>query len=147
MRFVKTIALTTKGAQWRFVVANFHLTPAIIELAYELLRGTLPYRRWKLPEVDDVIFHATKIRGCYGDSQHTHDGPGRGTVRRDFTIRINVEDGNTLSGLLAILAHEMIHLADDVAWHRNDVAHGRAFKTREKLVRRYHDFSYHELWQ
>ena len=106
-----------------------HITPEMLEAAYELLRATPPFNRWKLPHADDVEFHVTT-------SPH-HDAiccePGG--------IHVSGALHSYLPGVLQTMAHEMIHL-----YHmrqntfRQDAAHGEAFRKAVRQVCRYHGF-------
>lgn len=86
------------------------LTPDSLAAAYEYLRTTPPFRRWKLPPADEVEFHVTRHRVHYGD----HDLIGRGQNRR-HCIRASTSEGmaTTTNRLLMTIAHEMIHAYQD----------------------------------
>jgi SprT-like family len=110
---------------------SLHLTPAMLEAAYELLRVTPPFRNWKLPEADDIEFHVTKF-------PHRADCGWDGT---EFTIRVSLTSHDTLKELLETMAHEMCHMR-----YPNDRAHhGYLFKRLAAQVCRHHGFNREEF--
>lgn len=107
-----------------------HLTPEMLEAAYELLRATPPFRGWRLPAGDDVEFHVTRhvdIHGDCVDAGHAH------------VIRISERKHSTIQALLVTMAHEMCHMRQDIkAPHEGE--HGKIFKQLAQRVCRYHGF-------
>jgi uncharacterized protein YbaP (TraB family) len=101
---------------------GLHLTPAILEASYELLRVSLPFRRWGLPHADDVEFHVTRHKDRDGDCT---DGD-------TYTIRISAERHSTLARVLETMAHEMCHM--------RDITHGSLFQRLAKQVCKHHGF-------
>lgn len=108
-----------------------HLTPAMLENAYELLRTTPPFRRWKLPHADEVVFRVTNshdVRGTFQKSPH-------------LTIEISAFCTINLKSLIEVMAHEMVHLHEDTNHGaRADVDHSAAFKRFSKQVCKAHNF-------
>lgn len=78
------------------------LTPHMLAAAYEYLRATPPFNRWKLPHADEVEFGVTRHRDREAD--HT-------TYCRtlDHVIRVSAYYAKTTDDLLQCVAHEMIH--------------------------------------
>ena len=107
-----------------------HLTPAILRAAYDFLNHTLPFRRWNLPDGEDVKFHVVRdpaLRGWY------KPGPHRIAVSSNCI-------GRTFS-LIEVMAHEMVHLAErHVGICREDVQHSTAFKKLADRVCKVHGF-------
>ena len=105
------------------------LTPEMLEAAYEFLRTTEPFRRWKLPHADDIAFKITRHADRFGTFDAT-DPP-----------QISVSDrvvGHTQT-LLMTLAHEMIHLRHHLTREaRSDVEHGARFRRHAARVCRQH---------
>lgn len=101
-----------------------HLTPAMLESAYELLRTTPPFNKWKLPESDAVEFHVKTLSGCVakynmlsGDTKHR--------------ISLCAESSSSLLDVLEHMAHEMVHLhqrAHSVRSISQSATHGYHFK-------------------
>jgi hypothetical protein len=112
-----------------------HITPEIVENAYELLKLTPPFRGWKLPPADDVVFSAVPIKGARGGCQGEHWFDGK-----SHHIRINPKRHSALSSMLATLAHEMIHMREAQLALRNDVFHGRMFQEMADRVCKAHTF-------
>lgn len=107
------------------------MTPAMLEHAYDLLRVTPPFVRWKLPPSEDVQFHVTS----------TLTTRGRFFVSGSGIPVIEVSDAcsGTLDHLVQVMAHEMVHLYEDVKLgSRCDVEHSAKFKRLAKLVCKHH---------
>lgn len=110
-----------------------HLTPAMLESAYELLRTTPPFRNWKLPHPDDVGFQIIRTEHTRG-TFHISDA-GRPT------ISISHKCIGSLHSLVVTVAHEMVHLYEDtVHAARSDVMHSARFKRLTAQVCRHHGF-------
>jgi hypothetical protein len=109
-----------------------HLTPEMLEASYELLRTTPPFRRWKLPEADDVIFRVIRSEEVRGTFE---------LVKGRMVISISAKCVGNLHSLNATMAHEMVHLYEDTVHNaRNDVMHSATFKRLAKQVCRHHGF-------
>lgn len=113
-----------------------HITPELVEAGYEMLRLSPPFNRWALPHVDEVVIHATPIkgtgnRGCQGE--HWFDG-------KQHHIRINPKRHHTLASMLMTLAHEMIHMRESMLAIRSDVFHGKDFQRMARQVCKCHGF-------
>lgn len=112
---------------------SLHLTPEMLEAAYELLRATPPFNKWKLPHADEVEFHVYKKPKVLGDHFVWND-------RRDqHVIRINFQHNTTLAVLHETMAHEMCHMHEFRKYKRT--AHGRIFKRLAAQVCRHHGFT------
>ena len=72
--------------------------------AYEYLRPTPPFKRWKLPHADEVAFSVIK---------HARNAADHCIDRKQHSIRVahnNIHDTNSL---IEVIAHEMIHAYQD----------------------------------
>ena len=79
-----------------------HLSPAILERAYDFLRSTAPFSDWDLPEADEVEFHIHRHRDQrYGDYAFKS---GR------HIIRLSDRAHHNYTIMLQTMAHEMGHL-------------------------------------
>lgn len=116
-------------------LAGLHLTPEILEAAYNYLRSTPPYRRWKLPHADEVRFQVTWKTDQRGNCQQ--HGNGKHTVRIS-----QVFIGRTVS-LMEAMAHEMVHVHLDRKKVR--AHHGNEFQTCAEQVCRYHGFDFRQF--
>lgn len=105
------------------------LSPATLEAAYDFLRTTLPFRRWKLPAGEQIEFHVTG---------HVNR---RGHCLQKATHHVVAISGATIGqthSLMMAMAHEMVHVHLD----RKAVkaAHGADFHRCADLVCKYHGF-------
>ncbi len=110
------------------------LTPEILEAVYDFLRATPPFRGWKLPKGEDVIFHVTKTRGTLGSYTRY--------IRTDRHI-INISGARiSHTALLAcVMAHEMVHLNLGVRKAETpNTEHSAEFRRLSKIVCRHHGF-------
>lgn len=95
------------------------LTPDLLAAAYDLLRHSEPFVRWNLPEPEDVRFgvlRTTRVFGDYGKSDK-------------HTIRLSAPRHTRLTGILATMAHEMLHLRlAEAGCAKDSRRHGPAFR-------------------
>jgi hypothetical protein len=105
------------------------LTPAMLESAYEFLRTTPPFRRWKLPCGEQISFRVSgdKMRAAFCDTEGD-----------EHTIGVSAHHCGWTNTLLISVAHEMVH----VYLHRKNVRadHGREFRYCAALVCQHHGF-------
>jgi hypothetical protein len=100
------------------------ITPDMLEATYELLRVTLPFRRWKLPHPDDLGFRVSGAR-----DRHAHYRNHKGVKE----ICVSQFHAKGLEKLQQDVAHEMVHLRlDEVGDSR--VNHGPKFVRLAKIV-------------
>ena len=93
------------------------VTPRHVSAAYRLFRTLPPYCRWGLPE--DVEFRITKRPDVYGTYQ---------LVGGRHRITISRRNVKSLHGLIVTLAHELIHLRQELTGSCGDRSqHNRAF--------------------
>lgn len=110
---------------------SLHITPAMLETAYELLRTTPPFRGWHLPLADDVTFHVVATPRMFAD--HSMEAGVH-------CIRVSQRKHGHLSTLLATLAHEMIHMREAMLKTPPRVAHGKTFHRLAAQVCKFHGF-------
>lgn len=103
------------------------LTPEILESVYELLKLTKPFKGWKLPPGDEVVFHVIRTESTDGD--YFKDDHGR------HNIRVSQAKHYTLHALVMTVAHEMCHMHDKTKAH-----HGWRFRQLADSVCRAHGF-------
>lgn len=107
------------------------LTVDTLRAAYDFLDTTPPFSRWNLPAGEDVKFKVIKdpaLRGRYwrrGDQHH-------------IDVSSNAT-GHTLS-LVAVMAHEMIHVHEEHAKACGRGEHSAAFKRWAVQVCKLHGF-------
>jgi len=106
------------------------VTPDTLRHAYELLRSTRPFDRWKLPSSVEINFELLRTKDRYGDFLPLADGR--------FRIRASLGMVGHTSTLLTSMAHEMVHLRQ---WARGDwTKHNAEFNRLAAIVCRHHGF-------
>lgn len=105
------------------------LTPEILAAGYDFLRTTPPFDRWNLPESEDVTFRVIKDAAVFG----LHD-----VVNGKHRIAVSNRNVGHTDTLIAVVAHEMIHLHQDQCGLRR--THGGAFTRWADQVCRRHGF-------
>jgi len=107
------------------------LTPDILRAAYSYCRACPPFKRWKLPEAENVEFHILEHDGMMGDCEVRRDG-------EPAIIRISSTHCKTTHLLIETMAHECIHLylQNEDGRHR----HGPHFRRLAKSICRTHGF-------
>ena len=101
-------------------------TPDLLRRAYELLRQTPPFKGWRLPEAEMILFEVTRARGVYGEYWYDK--------ARGHVIRVSQARHAYLPGLLATVAHEMIHLRQDIVRAETPKTHHNAQFRRIALL-------------
>ena len=81
------------------------LSPDVLAAAYDFLAATEPFRRWNLPDSEDVRFRVVRSRAMF--AQYVWEGAGA-DVRH--TIEMSSATVGHTKTLLESLGHEMIHL-------------------------------------
>lgn len=105
------------------------LSPEHCRAAYEFLRSTAPFNRWKLPPGDLVAFKVSKKATDY----YGWHIPGE---RHTIQIAAAVH-GHTMT-LLKTIAHEMVHVAQKtMKW---PYGHNQSFDKAWARVARLHGF-------
>jgi hypothetical protein len=108
------------------------LDPDMLEATYNFLKCTPPFKRFKLPDSDDVIFTVGfkhNVLGEYRWFDHQH------------TITISGRCIGYTDGLIETMAHEMIHLyLEHTNQESYNNAHSMLFRKIAKQVCRYHGF-------
>lgn len=105
-------------------MTGIRLTPRILESAYEYLRATVPFSRWRLPSGAAVKFRVIRDPKLHGSCE-----PGDPIVLRVSALTV----GHTCT-LMETIAHEMIHV------YRPNAKHGAEFRRLAKKVCRIHGF-------
>ena len=110
---------------------NLSLTPDMIAAAYELLRTTPPFRRWKLPPAEEVEFRVGAYETHFADhcvKKHQH------------IITVSYKTCKQLATLLPAIAHEMIHVRQAEIGTHFGTQHGYHFQRMADSVCRHHGF-------
>lgn len=118
-------------------MAGMHLTPEILAGAYEYLRTTPPFRRWKLPHADEVRFRvsATISPRAFYLYDRAKDPP--------HEIVLSAKRHGTTHSIMETMAHEMLHLHQELrgtAHHNNQ--HNAEFHHLNKRLCAYHGWDW-----
>jgi hypothetical protein len=101
------------------------LTPEMLRAAYDYLRVSAPYDAWNLPDGDEVVFRVGRshdTRGWYKLEKGRH------------VITVSARCIGRTDSLMAVMAHEMVHLETPGAQHN------AAFNKLAAKVCRLHGF-------
>lgn len=102
------------------------LTARHIRAVYALFRELPPYSRWKLPPSEKLSFGVNNARKEFG--HYEWDGKHR-------RIEISRHNVKTLPGLVIVMAHEILHLRQELTKTYSDRSqHNRAFVRLAKHV-------------
>jgi hypothetical protein len=112
------------------------LHPSHLEAVYDCLRRFPPFRRWKLPPAEEVHFAVTRAKDTMGSYRLRRNG---------HHITASSSKVGHFDTLVRLVAHEMIHLAQEVAGVSSPYQHNSDFKRRAALVAKYHGFDPKEL--
>lgn len=111
------------------------LTPVIVEAAYDFLRMTPPFNRWKLPSSDHVEFLIIKEKRVQGSYSRWVAGPQKGV----HIIGVSQQLVNHTAVLMKLIAHEMVHLRQaDRGTETPGTEHNAEFHRLTKLVCKHH---------
>ena len=118
---------------------GLHLTPELLESAYEYLRASPPFRGWNLPEGDQVTFRVMGAKDRFGHFRGRHT---RATGADSYSeIAISARMVRSTDLLMATMAHEMIHLyQDENGWARGH--HNPQFRKLAARVCAIHGFGF-----
>lgn len=108
---------------------SLRLTPENLAAAYSFLQTTMPFSRWGLPATGDVKFTVFRSKTTAGD--YLFDN-GKHRIRISETCI-----GRTAS-LIAVVAHEMVHVKCQLRGDKSD--HGEMFQRYARQVCKHHGF-------
>lgn len=100
------------------------LTPARLAAVYECLRAFPPFSGWGLPHSSQVKFTLSKRKDC--QAEYTPGEP--------HWIMVSLPFHHHYSTLHATMAHEMIHLYQDIHKRATSAQHNADFKAKSKTV-------------
>lgn len=109
-----------------------HITPDSMEASYELLRTTLPFRRWNLPHPDKLDFRVLVTRERYGHFRAYTNSDLVGEIAVSTKVK-------TLHMLNEVMGHEMVHIRQEALVYRD--FHGKHFQRLAKLVCQRHGWN------
>ena len=114
---------------------RLHLTPELLENAYEYLRATLPFRRMHLPHADNLVFRVMGARDRFGHF--------KGRIKDDSDLNeigVSQRAVHSTDMLMATMAHEMIHLYQHEKGTATKSSHNAEFERIASRVCRIHGF-------
>lgn len=110
---------------------TLRLTPQNIEDAYNYLKNTAPFNKWKLPDADDLEFHIVSDDRMFGHFEIS-------SSKRLPIIAVSVSHVKDTLNLLGTIAHETVHLKRFLDDGKRGLNHGPKFKTLAAEVCRVH---------
>lgn len=109
----------------------FPLSPEMLAYAYEYLSCTPPFLKWNLPAAEDVKFSITRRKDRYAHYQ-MKAGDHHIVVSSRFVGRHEV--------LIATMAHEMVHMHQEMIGILGSNPHDAAFQKLADKVCKIHEF-------
>ena len=94
------------------------VTPEIIRAAYDMLVLIPPFNTWGLPPSSEVKFDVSKSRAIYGDYRSA-----------PHLIRVSATTVGTIEPVIRTVAHEIIHLKQNIDGTETRAMHNKVFKT------------------
>lgn len=104
-----------------------NLNPDQLANTYEFLRALEPFKKYRLPDADQVEFCVTRHRDRAGDHTIYCDTD-------EHIIRASACHVTTVFGLIRLMAHEMIHMVQTIEGTNTKVMHNKEFKRLAKIV-------------
>ena len=114
---------------------GIHPTPEMVEAAYEFLRTTPPFRRWRLPPGEELEFYVRHARHYVG---LCHEAQGAMPAR----ITVSSRWVGLPATLLLVVAHEMVHLYQARRGTSGPGEHNQEFHRLARRVCTVHGFDY-----
>lgn len=107
------------------------LTEEMLCAAYDFLCTTPPFKRWNLPDGEDIKFNISRSLRNFGHYEHV--GP-------DHVISLSANGVGHTTTLMRIMAHEMIHLHEELTGMARPAQHTRMFWKLAARVCHFHGF-------
>jgi hypothetical protein len=120
----------------RMNLPSLHITPQILVDVYTMLRRTPPFRKWDLPEADDVIFEVTRASDRRGSCKLDQKS-------RRWKITVSTVCVGDWIELIPLVGHEMVHIKCDREGSRTN--HGAEFRAAAAEVCRHHAFQFKQF--
>lgn len=107
------------------------ITPETVKAVYVMLLSFPPFSKWNLPAANKVTFVVAPLRSRWGDFDPNN-----------HTIRISTVNVTTFLSLVTAVAHEAVHLKQDISgrWPAKD-AHNAHFKKMATRVCKHFPFA------
>ena len=112
------------------------LTPHALAAAYEYLRTTPPFKGWKLPEADAIVFKVARDSPCHGFHQRHTKYLSQGS---EHCIGVSETSVGHTDTLFRVLGHEMIHMWQSITRAQTaGTVHNAEFRRIARLVCKTH---------
>jgi hypothetical protein len=115
---------------------KLHVTPDLMEMAYEYFRATRPFGPWKLPPGDEVEFMVTRNSVTAGYCRSTFQRPQGRWLHEIGVSSVMV---TRTHNLFEVIAHEMVHAHCDRLGIK--AHHGSDFRRLCAQVAKHHGFN------
>jgi hypothetical protein len=102
------------------------LTPLRLCAIYTCLKDFPPFNRWGLPDADSVEFRTTLRKDRHGD--FTAD------TKEAHRIMLSLPKHHHFDSAVKTMAHEMVHLSQEIAKTDSQTEHNADFMNRAKQV-------------
>ncbi len=114
---------------------TLHLTPNILRGAYDFVRTTQPFHRWKLPPGEEVEFRVVAKPDQRG--WHTRSL----TASSHHVIGISRACIGRTDSLIMVMAHEMVHVRQSArGTETSNTVHNAEFRRLARIVCGHHGF-------
>lgn len=110
---------------------TLHLTHQNIEDAYNYLKNTAPFKKWRLPDADDLEFRVIHERKSFGHLEVSDS-------KKLPIIAVSAAHVKDTLNLLGTIAHETVHLKRFLDDGKRGLNHGPKFKALAVEVCRIH---------
>lgn len=111
-----------------------HLSPEVLRESYNYLKVTPPFRRWKLPDADEISWIVSNTKRVFGECHSVKWKDNR--LRKNYHILVSCSLVKTTDQLMQTMAHEMCHIRCEELGVK--ATHGYEFKRIAKSVCREH---------
>ncbi len=114
---------------------TLHLTPDVLRGAYDFLRTTQPFHRWKLPPGREVEFRVVAKHDERGWHWRSPSADCHHVVGVSKTCIAHSDS------LVMVMAHEMVHVRQSArGTETSNTIHNAEFRRLAKIVCRHHGF-------
>lgn len=113
-----------------------YITPDMAEAAYNFLKTTPPFKRWRLPSSNKIEWIITRNKTYMGRCTSYSDKHDK------FTIEISLVKCTNTESLIETIAHEMVHMRQRISkGFRKELGHGGDFSRMADQVCQKHGFN------
>lgn len=110
------------------------ITPTTVKATYTWLKTFPPFNKWRLPNPEKLNFSVESLKSRWAD----YDPETK-------TLRVSSARVSTYHSLIQAVAHEMIHVKEDLAGRWSDKHDTVYFKSRCKTICKHWGFDPNNL--